>query len=200
MMTNYPTLADGCREYIRVVKRLVSLGMQSSTGGNISLLAEDGNMVITKRSGASLLDFRYEDLVVINKQGELISGKGKPTKEVAFHLGLYNSVPDIGGVVHVHPPFATAFACARKDLPLLTVHARRILQKVPRVKAFPDGSQELAAHVVEAFQEPAVKAALLEEHGLVGVGKDLSAAENIVELVEETAKTAFYTMFLLSAE
>ena len=124
----------------------------------------------------------------------------KTHKEVAFHLGLYNSVPDIGGIVHVHPPFATAFACARKDLPLLTVHARRILQKVPRVKAFPDGSQELAAHVVEAFQEPAVKAALLEEHGLVGVGKDLSAAENIVELVEETAKTAFYTMFLLSAE
>ena len=93
-----------------------------------------------------------------------------------------------------------AFACARKDLSFAHCSCPPYSAKVPRVKAFPDGSQELAAHVVEAFQEPAVKAALLEEHGLVGVGKDLSAAENIVELVEETAKTAFYTMFLLSAE
>lgn len=200
MMTNYPSLAEGCAEYIRIAKRIVALGLQYSIGGNLSLLADDGQKIITKRSGSSLLDFRYEDLVIIDREGHLLSGKGKPTKEVAFHIGLYNSAPEIGGIVHIHPPYATAFACANKTLPLCTFHARRALQKVPTIKALPDGSQELAEHVIAAFKEPGIKSVLLADHGIIGVGKNLSEAENIVELVEETAKIAFGTQLLLSLD
>lgn len=200
MMAQYPSLAEGCAEYIRVAKRIVSLGLQSNIGGNISLLADDGRKIITKRSGSSYLDLSYEDIVIIDKEGNVLSGKGKPTKEVAFHVGLYNAVPEIGGIVHIHAPYATAFACAQKTLPLCTFHARRALQKVPIIEALPDGSPELAEHVITAFREPGIKAALLAEHGIIGVGKNLSEAENIVELVEETAKTAFRTQLLLSLD
>ena len=189
-VTSYPDLEQGKAEFIRITKRLFTLGIQTSTGGNLSLLVDDGGSLVAKPSGISLYDCTSDDLLVMERDGRLIRGDRKPTKEFRFHLGIYQVRQDVEGIVHAHAPMATAFACAKKDLPLVTVHSRRILKKVPLVPVYPDGSEELAEAVTKAFRDPEVKGVLLMDHGVIGVGKTLTEAENIVELMEETAKTA----------
>lgn len=188
--TLYPDSEQGKAEFIRIAKRLFTLGIQTSTGGNLSLLVDDGGSLVAKPSGISLYDCTTEDLLVMTRDGRLIWGDRKPTKEFRFHLGIYQIRPDVGGVVHAHAPVATAFACAQRELPLVTVHSRRVLKKVPLLPVYPDGSEELAGAVTKAFSDPEVKGVLLMNHGVIGVGKTLTEAENIVELMEETAKTA----------
>jgi L-ribulose-5-phosphate 4-epimerase len=187
---NYPKTEAAFQEFIAIARRLFFTGIQTSTGGNLSLLAEDGNVIVTKPSGIALFDCTAENLLVVDRRGQILRGQAPPTKELWFHLGVYEIRPDIGGVVHAHPPGVTAFACARRDLPLDTVHAKRILKNVPRIGPFSDGSPELALKVKEQFGDTELKAVILEEHGAIGVGPTLTQAENIMELLEETAKIA----------
>lgn len=184
----YPTTEEAFKEFMSVVRRLFALGIQASTGGNLSLLVEDGSLIVTKPSGISLIDCNPENLLVVDRQGQVLRGKYPPTKELWFHLGVYDVRPDVGGVVHAHPPGVTAYACAKRDLPLSTVHARRILKDLPRIEPFPDGAQGLATEVKKEFSKADLKAVILEEHGAIGVGPTLTQAENIMELLEETAK------------
>ncbi len=93
-------------------------------------------------------------------------------------------------MVHYHSPFATAYAIRGIPVPLLTVQARRLLRRISVVPEAPDGSPELARHVVAAFKDEELRVILLARHGLVAVGGDLSEAQNMAELAEETAKTA----------
>jgi L-ribulose-5-phosphate 4-epimerase len=189
-IAKFPDMERANAEFIRISQRLFALGIQTSTGGNLSLLVDDGQSIVVKPSGISLYDCTATDLLVIQKDGKLIKGTRRPTKEINFHLGIYRVRPDVGGVVHTHAPWATSFACARQDLPLITVHSKRILKKIQILPDYPDGSLELADEVTKAFSNLEVKAVLLADHGVVGVGKTLTEAENIVELLEETAKTA----------
>jgi L-ribulose-5-phosphate 4-epimerase len=197
--TNYPTLKKAGLEFLQIAKRLFLLGIQKSTGGNLSLLAENGDLIVTKPSGISLFDCTLRNLLVIDREGKVLQGDEPPTKELRFHLGIYKVRPDIGGIVHTHAPNATAFGCAHMEIPLLTVHAHRVLKEIPHIPVYGDGTLELATAVTESFSDNGVKAVLLEEHGIIGVGKTLTEAENIVELLEETATIALKTKMLQMA-
>lgn len=187
MMSSY---ADLRREMVTAGQKLFRLGLQWSTGGNLSIRIPGTDMMLTKPSGKPLADCRPCDLVLVKFDGVVVEGEGKPTKEVWFHSAIYQVRPDVGGVCHVHAPFATGFACVGRELPLVTVHSRRILKKVPVLPPSPDGSAELASNVETAFRSPELVAVLLADHGVVTVGPTLAKAVSVVELVEETAKTA----------
>ena len=102
--------------------------------------------------------------------GNSLRGSPKPSKEIHFHLGIYRIRKDVCGVVHYHAPFSTAHAVKGASIPLLTVHAKRILKKIPITPEAPDGSKELANYVMSAFRDREVKAIVLASHGLVAVG------------------------------
>lgn len=163
------------------------MGMQVSTGGNLSIRLGDGRFLV-KPSGMSLFDLEEDGILLVDKSGGVIEGKGKPTKEWHSHFCIYQVREDVKGIVHYHAPFATAHAVAGIEVPLLTLHAKRILEKVPVVGPAKEGSEELATMVGEVFSRTTVKAALLSGHGIMAVGKDLLAAQNISELLEESAK------------
>lgn len=175
--------------FVAVCQRAFALGMQRSTGGNLSLRL-DGDRLLVKPSGFSLYDLAPEDLLVCDGNGKVLAGAGKPTKELASHLAIYDARLDVGGIVHFHPPHATAFAVSGRPLPLLTVHARRILGEVPLVGPPGEGSPDLVATLGEVFGQSEVKAVLLAEHGVIAAGKDLTQAQNLAELVEESAQVA----------
>jgi L-ribulose-5-phosphate 4-epimerase len=182
--------------FVATCRRAVAGGMQTSSGGNLSLRLPDGTFLV-KPSGRALADLAEADLLVLDGRGALLQGRGRPTREIPSHLAIYAAAERVGAVVHYHAPHATAFAVARRPLPLLTVHARRILGEVPLLPQAEEGSEELAAALAAAFRTPAVRAVLLAGHGLVAVGTDLAEAQAAAELVEESARIAWLAAALV---
>ena len=183
------------RDFVAACQRAFNLGLQMSTGGNLSLRLDTGYLLV-KPSGLSLCELEPDDLLVCDDQGQVVQGADKPTKELRSHLAIYQARPEVGAVVHYHPPYSTAYAVSRRQIPLLTVHAKRILGHVPLVEAVGEGSEELASAVGKTFASPEVKAALLAEHGIIAVGQNLRQAQNLAELVEECARVALLSGLL----
>ena len=182
------------KEFLRISRRAVEMRLQSSTGGNISMRC--GNRFLIKGMGHSFHDLKESGISIVNIDGRSLLEIPKPSKEIHFHLGVYRIRGEVCGVVHYHAPFSTAHAVKGVSIPLLTVHAKRILKKIPITPEAPDGSKELADYVMSAFRDREVKAILLAGHGLVAVGSTLAEAQNIAELVEESAKVSLLVRLL----
>lgn len=185
------------REFIRICRRALRMGMQGSSGGNLSMRLQEG-LFLVKPSGIALYDLEKRDLLVISDRGAPVEGERKPTKEIHSHLAIYRVRRELGGVVHYHSPFSTTYAVCRVGIPLRTVHAQRILGKIPEVPPLTEGSEALAACVEKVFLDRSVQAALLFDHGIIAAGPALSDAQNLAELVEESARIAYLSSFLPS--
>lgn len=118
-------------------------------------------------------------------------GNYKPSKEYVYHADILRLRPDVGAVLHLHPPHATAYAVKRRDIPMVTDAAFK-QPPMPRVPFAPSGSEKLKDYVVEAIKEnPGCKVLLLEQHGTVALGVDVVNAYNIADLTEELARIAY---------
>jgi len=168
-------------------QRAFQLGLQASTGGNISIRMAPG-LFLTKPTGIGLAECLDSDLVLVDSQGHPLQGHAKPTKEVQVHLAVFRVRSDIRGIVHYHAPFATAYSVKGMTLPLPTVHSRRILKKVPLIAEFPEGSQELAAAMARACEDVNAAGFLMANHGLMAIGSTLKQAQYTAELMEESAR------------
>ena len=125
-----PSFQETRSAFIAAARRAVSAGLQVSTGGNLSARVADRRFLV-KPSGFSLAELEEADLLVVDASGDVVEGSGKPTKEIRSHLGIYLAREDVGAVVHYHPPYSTAYAVCGREIPLKTVHARRILGRIP---------------------------------------------------------------------
>ncbi len=177
-------------ELMEVAKRAFNAHLQTGTGGNISARVAGGDAVVIKPSGVGFIGCDPDNLLVVNLEGNILKGSAKPSKDMPFHLGIYRVRPEVNGIVHVHSPWATAWATLGEEIPTLTVQSQSKFGNIPLVPGGPDGSKEAAEAVIDAFRNTAVHVATLQRHGAVGVGKSLLAAEELVELIEETAQIA----------
>jgi L-ribulose-5-phosphate 4-epimerase len=178
------------RRFVAACQRAFALGLQMSTGGNLSMRV-DSSVFLVKPSGKALYDLTPDDLLICDDEGLVLEGEGKPTKELSSHMAVYKVRPQTGAIVHYHPPYATAYAVAGQELPLPTVHARRKLLRVPLIEPVGEGSPELSASLQQAFSAPELRAVLMAEHGIIAAGADLAEAQNLAELVEESARIAY---------
>jgi L-fuculose-phosphate aldolase len=113
-----------------------------------------------------------------------------PSKEYLYHADILHRRPGVGAVLHVHPPYCTAYAVKDQDIPMVT-DAGFKQPPIPRVPFAPSGSEELGGHVVQAIEEnPGCKEMLLKKHGIVTLGTDVVAAYNLADLTEELARIA----------
>ena len=163
--------------------------MCPGTLGNISVVGPDLTVNI-KRSGADLSRLKLEDVLTLDVEGNVVGGEGKPSIETNLQLGIYKIRNEVRAIFHIHPPFATAYAVASKKIPMVTEAAKLVLVDVPLLSHASPGSIELAEIVKDCFEDSRVKAALLEEHGIVAVGDSLESTYQTVALVEDTAKIA----------
>lgn len=186
------------KELAKFSKEVYERGLVSGIGGNISSRTPTGKVLI-KPSGMCLRDLTPNNFMLVDLNGKVIEGTGKPSEEIWFHLGIYKTRKDVSAVIHTHSPAATVFAVAGKELPSITSQAATILGKIPLVDYASPGSKELAKLVVKAFK-PEVKAVLLRGHGSISVGKNLAEAFNNADLLEETARIALLTFQLRSLE
>lgn len=184
---------EGVRAQLMVyARRAYSRGLVGGTGGNFSARLDETRMLITA-SGVSLADTTLENLVIVDVHTLewRPSGGSKPSKELLFHAEILRRRPDVGAVFHGHPSYATAYAVARRNIPMVTDAAFK-QPPIPRVPFAPSGTEELRENVARAIEKsPTCKALLLEEHGLIAMGATIVAAYDTGDLIEELARIAY---------
>ena len=177
-------------------------GLVGGAGGNISMRVPGEQRALITATGISLGDIQPGTIVLVDLDGKLLDGAPgmRPSKETGFHVCAYRLRPDVGAVVHLHPPHATAFAVCGLELPLVTDGAMLILKHVPVVGHAPSGSPELHRIVEDGLRRyPDARAILLERHGMFAMGPNLTVAFNLADLVEDTAKIAILSQLIRHA-
>lgn len=165
------------------------------TGGNVSGRDPESGLVVIKPSGVKYPDLRPEHLVVLDVDGKVVEGDLSPSSDTASHLYIYRHRPDVGGVVHTHSPYATAFAAVGKPIPVyLTAIADEFGGPIPVGGFALIGGEEIGQVVVEAIgSSPAV---LLKNHGVFTIGKNAEAAVKAAVMTEDVARTVWYALQL----
>lgn len=177
-------------EMIEIARRAFATGLQTNSGGNLSVRLESAAAIVITPSGIGFADCNANNLLVISLDGAIIEGDLKPSKDLAFHLEIFSIRPDLRAIVHVHSPWATGWAAAGRAVPCVTVHSKSKLNRIPLVPCAPGGKPQGPAEVRTVISETDVFGAVFESHGTVGLGKTLLSALNVAELIEETAHIA----------
>jgi len=178
---------------VRYSQRAYHRGLVGGTGGNFSVRIGAGKMLVTA-SGVALCDTALDNLVTVDIESHAWQPLGNlvPSKEFVYHADILRLRPDVGAVLHVHSPYATAYAVKKRDIPMVTDAAFK-QPPIPRVPFAPSGSDELMKLVVRAIEaNPDCKALLLEQHGTVALGLDIVSAYNGADLLEELARIAHF--------
>lgn len=180
---------------------LVKHGLVIFTWGNVSAIDRKKGLVVIKPSGVSYENMKGEDMVVLDMEGKILEGKLKPSSDTATHLVLYHAFPAIGGIVHTHSTYATAWAQAGKDIPSIgTTHADYFYEAIPCTRQMTkeeveaDYEKETGNVIVERFKNinPAfVPGVLVENHGPFSWGKDADEAVHNAVVMEQVAKMAY---------
>ena len=127
-------------EVLQANLALKDYGLVCLTWGNASGIDRESGLVVIKPSGVSYREMKAEDMVVVDLQGRIVEGKLNPSSDTPTHLELYRSFPAIGGVVHTHSVYATAFAQAHREIPALgTTHADHFYGSIPCTPDMTDG-------------------------------------------------------------
>ncbi|MDR7545053.1 MAG: class II aldolase/adducin family protein [Armatimonadota bacterium] len=189
------TLAQVRQTLVTLCHRAYAFGLTPGVSGNMSVRVPGRDQVVIKATGYSLGDITEAETLVVDLDGRVVEDVGaRPSKEMQFHLAIYRRRPDVGAVVHLHPPYTLVFAAAHSLPPYLTGASRAFLGRgLVLIPPAPSGSAELARLVEEAFSDPEVRAAVLAEHGSLTVGADLYQAFYITQYLEDAARTAILT-------
>lgn len=168
--------------------------MVAATDGNLSVRLENGNLLSTPTLMSKGL-MEPEDLVIVDARGHKINGTRDVSSEIAMHVLIYGRRPDVGAVVHAHPPTATGFAAAglALDHPICS-ELIVTLGSVPLAKYQTPGTPELAEGLSPLVADH--DAILMANHGVVTYGADLLSAYMNMETVEHFAKIALVTHLL----
>lgn len=168
-------------------------GLVAWTGGNLSAITEDRDLIVIKPSGMLYPDMRPEDMVVVDMTGKVVDGERGPSSDTASHLAIYKGRDDVGSVVHTHSTYATAFAATGTPIPCcLTAIADEFGGPVPCGGYARIGSDEIGNELLAAIgNSPAV---LMKQHGVFTIGATIAKALQAAIMVEDIAHTVYAAM------
>lgn len=181
-------MAKEREEIVQAGIEVYERGLVAGTWGNISArLEKDQEKFAITPSGMDYREIQKDDIVILNLKGEKVEGDKKPSSEKKLHIHIYKSRSDINSIVHSHSIYASAIACARKDIPPIIEDMVQIVGGSVEIADYKlPGSDELAEAAVDALSNK--KAALLANHGVVALGEDMEEALKVAEIVEKSAK------------
>ena len=176
------------------------------TWGNVSGIDREKGLLVIKPSGVEYDAMTADDMVVTDLEGRVVEGNLKPSSDTPTHIELYKAFPAIGGIVHTHSPWATAWAQAGRPIPALgTTHADYFYGDVPCTRPLTKEEVESAYEVetgkviVETFRnlDPlAVPGVIVANHAPFTWGENPAKAVHNARVLEEVAKMAFHTLQL----
>lgn len=187
---------------------LVEYGLVCLTWGNASEIDRELGIIAIKPSGVPYDKMTADNIVFVDTDGRQVEDGMKPSSDLATHIELYRSFPDIGGVVHTHSTYATAFAQARRDIPTLgTTHADTFLCNIPCTRDMK--SDEIASEyekntgkvIAECFATNNIDpnttpAVLVASHGVFSWGKNSCGAVQNALIAERVAELAYFSLSL----
>lgn len=185
---------------------LVRNGLVILTWGNVSAIDRESGLVVIKPSGVSYENMKAEDMVVVDLDGNIIEGDLRPSSDTPTHLAIYRHFPEVGGVVHTHSTYATAWSQAGLPIPNIgTTHADTFYCDIPCTEEMSKEQIESAYEastgdvIVDVFanQNPMhTPAVLVKHHGPFTWGKSAKEAVQNSVILEEVARMASITVAL----
>ncbi len=180
-------------ELVQLHLELPKNNLVAWTSGNVSARDTESGLIVIKPSGVRYEELRPEHMAVLDLDGKIVEGSLKPSSDTASHLYIYKHRPDVGGVVHTHSGYATAFAAAGKPIPcVLTAIADEFGGPIPCGGFALIGDEAIGRVVIESIgKSPAV---LLKNHGVFTIGRDAKSAVKAAVMTEDNAKTVWLAM------
>ena len=171
-------------------RQLTRYGLVVWTAGNVSARVPGHDLMVIKPSGVAYEELTAANMVVTDLFGALVEGDYAPSSDTAAHAYVYRHLPDVGGVVHTHSTYATAWAALDKPIPcVLTMMADEFGGDVPIGPFALIGDDSIGRGIVDTLQGSRSPAVLMASHGPFTIGKDARAAVKAAVMVEDVART-----------
>jgi L-ribulose-5-phosphate 4-epimerase len=168
---------------------LVRNGLVAWTSGNVSARVPGSELVVIKPSGVTYDDLRPELMVVVDLDGRRVEGDLSPSSDTESHLYVYREMPDVGGVVHTHSSYATAWAARGEAIPcVITAMADEFGGDIPVGPFALIGADDIGKGVVATLSGSRSSAILMRNHGVFTIGKDARSAVKSAVMCEDVAR------------
>jgi L-ribulose-5-phosphate 4-epimerase len=184
---------QACNDVARLHAELLRWELVVWTAGNISQrvrVPSGDDVLVIKPSGVSYDDLSADAMVVCSLDGAVVGGRGTPSSDTAAHAYVYRHMPAVGGVVHTHSTYATAWAARGESVPcVLTMMADEFGGPVPVGPFALIGDDSIGRGIVDTLRGSRSPAVLMQGHGPFTIGVDARAAVKAAVMVEEVART-----------
>jgi L-ribulose-5-phosphate 4-epimerase len=168
-------------------------GLVSWTAGNVSARVPGHDLAVIKPSGVSYDELSASTMVVVDLDGRLVDGERTPSSDTAAHAYVYRHLPQVGGVVHTHSPFATSWAARREPIPCaLTMIADEFGGDIPVGPFALIGDDSIGRGIVETLEASRSPAVLMAHHGPFTIGPDARSAVKAAVMLEDVARTMHF--------
>jgi L-ribulose-5-phosphate 4-epimerase len=165
-------------------------GLVVWTAGNVSARVPSHDLFVIKPSGVAYDQLSPEAMVVCNLDGNLVDGDGSPSSDTAAHAYVYRHLPQVGGVVHTHSTYATAWAARGEPIPcVLTMMADEFGGDIPIGPFALIGDDSIGRGIVDTIQNHRSPAVLMRNHGPFTIGRTPREAVKAAVMCEEVART-----------
>lgn len=184
------------QQVLNGAREILASKLVTGTWGNISVRIPGKELMIITPSGMDYETMTWDDMALVDFGQQLLEGRYRPSSETPMHVAVYKNRPDAGAVVHVHSPYASAFAVAGQPIPVILEESAQAIGHPVRVAPYARcGSLQLAGNAVATLGQ-SDRAVLLSMHGLLVIGPDVSQALKICYMVEKTARVALMARIL----
>ena len=175
-------------------QELVRYGLVVWTAGNVSGRVPDADLFVIKPSGVSYDDITPQNMILCDLDGRALPGEPgserSPSSDTAAHAYVYRNMPEVGGVVHTHSDYATAWAARREPIPcVLTMIADEFGGEIPVGPFALIGDDSIGRGIVETLRTSRSRAVLMANHGPFTIGKDARDAVKAAVMLEDVART-----------
>jgi L-ribulose-5-phosphate 4-epimerase len=183
-------VADLRRTVADLHGELTRNGLVAWTSGNISARVPGRDLIVIKPSGVGYDELTASSMVVVDLHGNVVEGELSPSSDTATHAYVYRAMDSVGGVVHTHSPYATAWAAHGQPIPcVLTALADEFGGDIPVGPFARIGGEEIGVAIVETLTGSRSPAVLMRSHGVFTIGASARDAVKAAVMCEDAART-----------
>ena len=184
------TIAELRREVCALHEQLTRYQLVVWTAGNVSARVPGQDLLVIKPSGVSYDDLTPENMVICDLEGRVVEGQHAPSSDTEAQAYVYRHLPEVGGVVHTHSTYATAWASRAEPVPcVLTMGADEFGGEIPVGPFAIIGDDSIGRGIVETLRGSRSPAVLMQNHGVFSIGPTARAAVKAAVMCEDVART-----------